>query len=68
MAYKPKKAFKMPKPTMKKRKTLSATQVTLLKEHKVHHTPKHMAMMRKSMKAGYCFQQAHDIAMCKVGK
>ena len=39
-----------------------------MKEHKQHHTPKHMAEMRKLMKKGYCFNQAHSITMKKIGK
>jgi len=68
MAYTRKAHFKMPKPTMKPRSRLSSTQATLMKEHKPHHSAKHMAVMREMMRAGYCFQQAHDIAMQKAGK
>ncbi len=39
-----------------------------MKEHKKHHTKKHLDEMTKLMKKGYCFQQAHDLTMKKVGK
>ncbi len=57
-----------PKPLLKPRKELSKGQKDLMKEHKAHHTAKHMAMMKKLMKEGYCFQQAHTITMKKIGK
>jgi hypothetical protein len=56
------------KPLMKPKKALTAGQVALMKEHKTHHTKKHMDMMKKLMLDGYCFQQAHTITMKKVGK
>ena len=56
------------KPLMKPKKSLTAGQVALMKEHKTHHTKKHMDMMKKLMLDGYCFQQAHTITMKKVGK
>jgi len=62
---KPKKAMK---PLNKPRKDLYALQKKLMKSHNSHHTPKHMTEMRKLMKAGYCFEQSHRIAMRKVGK
>lgn len=41
----------------------------LMSEHKEHHTPKHMALMRKLMKTeGKSFAQAHREALKKVGK
>jgi len=63
-----KPGMKMPKPIMKPRKDLSKGQKELMKEHKQHHSKEHMTMMRKLMKDGYCFQQAHDITMKKIGK
>ena len=60
--------MKLPKPMMKPRKELSKGQKELMKEHKVHHTAAHMSEMRKLMKKGYCFQQAHDITMKIIGK
>jgi len=56
------------KPLFKPKKELSQTQKDLMKEHKVHHTKKHMDMMKKLMLEGYCFQQAHNLTMKKVGK
>ena len=48
-------------------KMLTAKQTALMKKHKAHHTPKHMASMKKSMLAGKTFTQAHKIAKKKVG-
>jgi hypothetical protein len=53
---------------MKKPKKLTARQQAALKRHSVHHTAKHMAEMRKSMRAGKTFTEAHRVAMRKVGK
>jgi len=58
----------MMKPLYKPRKTLSVLQKRLMKAHKEHHTAKHMKMMNDLMLRGYCFQQAHSVAMKKVGK
>jgi len=63
-----KKKAKMPKPVGKARKELTKGQKELMKEHKVHHTSKHMSMMKRLMLKGYCFQQSHDITMKAVGK
>ena len=49
-------------------KALTLRQKTALRRHQVHHTKKHMAMMRKLMKHGKTFQHAHRAAMKKVGK
>ena len=57
-----------PKPLFKPRKELSKAQKDLMKEHKSYHTAKHMAMMKKLLLQGYCFQQAHTITMRKIGK
>ena len=56
------------KPLYKPRKDLSKLQKDLMKTHKVHHTKDHMKMMKELMLKGYCFQQAHDITMKKIGK
>ena len=62
-------AYGKPKPPKKKKmRALSATQKTLLKEHKSSHSAKHMSAMRKAMKEGKCFEQAHRAAMKSVGK
>lgn len=62
------KTVRMPKPMGKPRKDLSKGQKELMKDHKEHHTQKHNRMMKKLMLEGYCFQQAHDITMKKIGK
>tara|TARA_R100000234_G_C4913894_1_gene141123 strand:- start:364 stop:549 length:186 start_codon:yes stop_codon:yes gene_type:complete len=51
-----------------KKKTLTQRQKDTLKKHSVHHTSKHMAMMRKLMREGATFTTAHKKAMKKVGK
>tara|TARA_R110002153_G_scaffold77938_1_gene199739 strand:+ start:521 stop:754 length:234 start_codon:yes stop_codon:yes gene_type:complete len=61
-------SVRMPKPLYKPRKDLSKLQKDLMKTHKKNHTPEHMKEMSKLMKKGYCFQQAHDITMKKIGK
>jgi hypothetical protein len=65
---KAKKEIKMPKPMMKPRKELSKGQKELMKNIKSSHTPKHLSEMRRLMKMGYCFQQAHDLATKLVGE
>ena len=40
----------------------------MLKKHSVHHSPKHMTEMRKSMRAGKTFTQSHKAAQKKIGK
>ena len=49
-------------------KTLTQRQKDTLKKHSKHHTTKHMAFMRKEMRAGKTFGAAHKAAMKKVGK
>ncbi len=60
------------KPKMKAKPMMKAkpkmTDADKLKEHKIHHTPAHMRMMRKLMKEGMSFSQAHKKAMKEVGK
>tara|TARA_R110001592_G_scaffold1469_3_gene8794 strand:+ start:676 stop:909 length:234 start_codon:yes stop_codon:yes gene_type:complete len=56
------------KPLYKPRKDLSKLQKDLMKTHKKKHTAEHNAMMGSLMKKGYCFQQAHDITIKKIGK
>lgn len=57
-----------PKPKNKPR-ALTDTEKKLLKEHKAHHTKKHMDHMIAFMKAGRgCFADAHRSAMKAVGK
>jgi len=38
-----------------------------LTKHKIHHTAKHMAQMKKDMKKGVTFNKSHIKAMKKVG-
>ncbi len=49
-------------------KKLTKRQIDALAKHKKHHTARHMAFMRKSMKAGASFTKAHKDAMKKVGR
>jgi|TARA_Y100000994_G_scaffold245533_1_gene247306 hypothetical protein len=49
-------------------KKLTSRQEATLKKHSKHHSTKHMAMMRREMKAGSTFTAAHKKAMKKVGK
>ena len=51
-----------------KQRKLTKRQTDTLARHKKHHTAKHMAEMRKSMRAGKTFTEAHRVAMRKVGK
>jgi len=53
------------KPVQKK---LTPAQNKKLQEHKQHHSPKHMAMMRRLMRQGSSFSQAHKMAQKSVGK
>ena len=39
-----------------------------LREHAKHHSKKHIEMMKKLMKEGKTFSQAHNITMKKIGK
>lgn len=59
---------KKTKPMYKPRKDLSLLQKRLMKEHKKHHTEKHLKKMKELMLKGFCFQQSHDMTMKKVGK
>lgn len=47
---------------------LTKRQKSALTRHAKHHTAKHMTSMRKDMRAGKTFTQAHKNAMRKVGK
>lgn len=55
-------------PMFKPKKALSILQKRLMNEHKKHHSKKHLQEMKKLMLKGFCFQQAHNITMKKVGK
>ena len=52
-----------PRPARKK-----STDSEKLKEAAKHHTKKHMDMMKKLMREGKTFSQAHKMALEKVGK
>tara|TARA_Y100001938_G_scaffold143657_1_gene216807 strand:+ start:201 stop:356 length:156 start_codon:yes stop_codon:yes gene_type:complete len=47
---------------------LTKRQESTLKKHSVHHTAKHMKLMRRLMKEGKSFSFAHKQAQKKVGK
>ena len=47
---------------------ITKRQKAKLKEHSVHHTPKHMTGMRNAMKKGSTFTKAHIIAKKKKKK
>tara|TARA_R110000823_G_scaffold190355_1_gene322040 strand:+ start:122 stop:274 length:153 start_codon:yes stop_codon:yes gene_type:complete len=49
-------------------KELTKRQKDTLKKHSVHHSSKHMTMMRKLMKDGETFTAAHKKSQKKVGK
>ena len=51
-----------------KKKALTDRQKETLKKHSVHHTTKHMTMMRKLMREGATFTASHKKAMKEVGK
>jgi hypothetical protein len=53
---------------MKPKKELSKVQKDLMKEIKSKHSKEHMDIMKKAMLSGLCFQEAHAMAMKKVGK
>mgnify|MGYP003301525149 CR=1 FL=1 len=50
------------------KKALTDRQKAALKPHAKHHTAKHMTAMRKAMRKGKTFTQAHKLAMKKVGR
>ena len=47
---------------------LTKNQEATMKKHSVHHSAKHMRMMKKMMMEGMSFSEAHKMAMKKVGK
>ncbi len=47
---------------------LTKRQKATLAKHKVHHTAKHMEFMKRRMRAGDTFTQAHKKAQAKVGR
>tara|TARA_R100001510_G_scaffold45019_1_gene41626 strand:- start:2864 stop:3028 length:165 start_codon:yes stop_codon:yes gene_type:complete len=51
----------------KKQKALTQRQKDTLKKHSKHHSSKHMASMRKDMRAGMSFTASHKRAKKLVG-
>jgi len=49
-------------------KKLTKAQKAKLAEHKKHHSVKHMAQMRRDLRAGMSFSKAHAKAQKMVGK
>jgi len=47
---------------------LTTRQKNLLAKHSEHHSDVHMAYMKRRMRAGDTFTQAHKKAQAKVGK
>ena len=47
---------------------LTKRQKETLKRHSVHHTKKHMDFMKRLMRDGISFSEAHKRAQAKVGK
>jgi hypothetical protein len=47
---------------------LTTRQQNTLKKHSEHHSAKHMAFMKRLMRQGVSFSQAHKRAQAKVGK
>ena len=65
----PKHSPKTPMPKRRKVETkLSVEQEKMLNKHSSEHTNTHMALMRRLMKQGLSFADAHKEAQAKVGK
>jgi len=47
---------------------LTTRQKNLLEKHSEHHSDKHMEFMKRRMRAGDTFTQAHKKAQVKVGR
>ena len=47
---------------------LTIRQKNKLKEHSEHHSKKHMEFMKRRMRAGDSFTEAHKKAKAKVGR
>ena len=52
----------------KKRSETYHSPKNLLEKHSEHHSDKHMEFMKRRMRAGDTFTQAHKKAQAKVGK
>ncbi len=48
-------------------KPFTKRQINALKRHSSHHSAKHMIEMKKHMRKGKTFTQAHKLAIKKVG-
>ena len=57
-----------PEPMNAPRRMLKPLQKELMKSHADHHTKLHLDLMKKMMKMGYCFEQAHSLTMKIAGK
>tara|TARA_B100001063_G_C16583634_1_gene462015 strand:+ start:584 stop:817 length:234 start_codon:yes stop_codon:yes gene_type:complete len=51
-----------------KYRPLTEAQKKKLKKHSEHHSTKHMNAMKRNMRYGISFNEAHKKAMKKVGK
>ena len=51
-----------------KKSKLTKRQQDTMKKHSVHHTKKHMDIMKKLMREGKTFTESHKITMKKIGK
>ena len=47
---------------------LTPKQIVTLNKHSKHHSKKHMDLMKKLMREGNTFEQAHTVAQKQVGK
>jgi len=47
---------------------LTPKQIVTLNKHSKHHSKKHMELMKKLMREGKTFEQAHTVAQKQVGK
>ena len=50
------------------RDKITARQKKLLEQHSEHHSKKHMEYMKRKMREGDTFTQAHKKAQAKVGR
>jgi hypothetical protein len=48
-------------------KALTKKQTETLNKHSVHHSKKHLNLMKEKMKSGMSFTKAHQFAQAKVG-
>jgi hypothetical protein len=67
-SYKIDKSHLIKKNKNNNKKSLTDKQLKTLEKHSIHHTKKHMDMMKKKMMEGMSFNQAHILAQKSVGK